>query len=192
MPPPPAVLVDISNIQRKGERHALLSDPRTLVLVSTHKTFNFFSAQGMIPPMPEGTLWIVLSSPFTDTAKGATKLGLYDASARTFSAVPFAVSPVRLRHHKKNADGERECSIEASDAKARMHHPVRSHSQCEIDDALIAHLCMRHGYAVRTNDAALRRLVRSHRAPPITPEMRALMDFSYMTPLVYRHGKWDV
>lgn len=134
------VLADVSNLkQRQLDR-----ETRRMLLLSTHKTFNYKRGTDTLPDVGKGTRWIVLRLPY----------GILSRPHRTvfrsgkFVPVRNRSSPVHIEYHKGS-----KCSLVRSRSGKRMSQ--KRHSVCEVDDYLIHQLSLMLGLDVLTNDRRL-------------------------------------
>lgn len=177
-----ALLVDVSNISPEQWRRLPVHVP--VVLVSTHKSFNFLHGTGATPAVPKGTTWIVLRIPHRrDHSR--------DVHTTHFRRQRFRPEVSRRKnspalHYLKNA--KRECVI---DGTTTTPPPRASHALCEMDDKLLLALSSKTGLPVATNDVRLGRAVCTDRKVHTAAAMRELVDFTPFSVLQKRgDGTW--
>ena len=170
------LLVDVSNLTRAD--FAALKDEH-MVLVSTHKTFNFLHEKHRLPDVPTGTHWIVLSVPHVRTDDGQAHTAIFDGSHFRPRRSRSRTSP-RLRYLPKKL-----CTI-----VEERHSTKPAHAMCEVDDLILALLAKKTGLDVFTHDHALKEHVRRKRVPHISDPMRRLLRHTEETTLVWSGHEW--
>ena len=171
IPPHTDVLVDVSNFS-ESQMQSLLADYTRPLLISTHKSFN---AKLQFRRFGACTVWMVLRTP-VDAANSATERAVFDATHQRFVRERSA-SPVRVRYRRRS--GQSECSIVSRDGSSPFDH-----SNCEIDDNVLAHLSMASGIPLATHDKKLGRDVRKSAPLVVSRQMYRLMKHTGVTLLV--------
>ena len=160
------VLVDVSNFTQSQLFH-LFGQFRNPLLVSTHKSFNVKQGNSF----RRGTYWLVLRTPL-ETENG-TERAVFNKKQQKFVR-KRSDSPVRVRYRRNSRRSE--CSIVSSSASASPY----KHSNCEIDDNVLAYLSRALDITLATHDKELGRRVKSH-GDVFTKDMLRLMKYTTMT-----------
>ena len=162
------VLVDVSNFTQ-SQLFQLLGDFTSPLLVSTHKSFN--AKRGNL--FGGGTYWLVLRTPLE--SEGRTERAVFDKKRQEFVR-KASDSPVRVRYRRKSRRSE--CSIICSTTSASPY----KHTNCEIDDNVLAYLSRELDIPLATHDKELGRRVRTHIT--FSKDMLRLMKYTTMTLLM--------
>ncbi len=168
IPPHTRHIVDVSNMSPQ-ERV-----PRDSVLLSTHKSFTYKQDNADMPFVPPDTVWVVISLPHA-TSSG-TFLAHFSPKTGSFTKRRVRAPSPRIRYMPK-----KKCVVEGSHAPSRP-----SHSNCELDDWIIAVVARTLRLNVITHDKALKAHLRTTLAPPVAE----LASHARVTALRWTGERW--
>lgn len=170
-------ILDISNLKDYQIRAAVAAGD--VVLVSTHKQFNYRANLGELPLVPPGTRWRCVCIP---TGRGRPK---YDAARQRFKYVPLRSGSPKIKYGRKTSRSHCQMLSTRNTEIGRASHGI-----CEYDDYVIYRMARRTGDAVLTNDKRLQAaiLAGAYKAPP---EFRVLTPYVDVVDLRLRaDGRW--
>ena len=174
-------VVDISN----QDTSQVKSLPGGCVLVSTFKTFNYFSKKNRLPSLPPGTEWIVLTFPDEEGVP------YYSEKRRSFEKRRSKKRSPRMKYSKQCRRGG--CKSVCSIASPKRGDSLFSHSNCEIDDLVIILASWMLGVPVVSNDNELKSMQEKGDGILVSRHMEDLSGVTKVISFTSRgNGTWEI
>lgn len=176
------VVVDVANVPAPYD----LTRNDVPVFVSTRRTFDFLQSHDRMPSRGQ---WLVIDPPLAKNKR--TIVSHFDGTR--FVDRPIVDPRVRMRYVPGHSKRKSACVIEHVRSERALHDPSPVHRACEIDDLVMAQICVMLNLDIVTKDKELAdRVGKGDVDVPhdMKRAMRELMDVTDVVQMTFRNGQW--